>query len=425
MGRVSTSKRVGMMRGPGPLRHRDFRYLVSGQLASNIGDACYAVALPWYVLAEHGGALLLGTVLVAYGLPRAVLMAFGGAASDRWRPWTVMMASDVVRAVGAAALAVVALLGPARAESLVPIAVVLGAGQGLFLPGSFVITPALLPDAELEAGNAFTVGGAQLALLVGPALGSAVVELLGLGTAFAVDAVTFALSAYSLSRIRSARRHGAWASAERGENTVVAKATLRQLLFAEPTLLVVLVVTLAGNLGSGGLVEVAVPALAHGPLNTSAAGYGGLAAALGAGALAGTLAASRMRPPRRPAIRCSAICLAQAAMIGLTPYLGGAVAAGVGLFGYGLFNGAANIVMITALQRWAPPHLLGRVMGLVLLGGFGVFPVSVMFGALVVDRFGPAPFFLVAGLILVAAVLGAMTQRRWRDLGAAAALPQT
>lgn len=407
------------MRGLEPLRHRDFRYLVSGQLASNIGDACYAVALPWYVLAERGGTLLLGTVLVAYGLPRIVLMAFGGAASDRWRPWTVMMVSDVVRTVGAAALAVVALLGPARAESLVPIAVVLGVGQGLFLPGSFVIAPALLPDEELQAGNAFTVGGTQLALLVGPALGSVVVELLGIGAAFVVDAVTFALSACSLSRIHSSRRRSARVPAGRGENPVVAKATLRQLLFEEPTLLVVLVITLAGNFGSGGLVEVAVPALAHGPLNTSAAGYGGLVAALAAGALVGTLAASQMNRPRRPAIRCSAICLAQAVMIALTPYLGGVIATGVGLFGYGLFNGAANIVMITALQRWAPPNLLGRVMGLVLLGGFGIFPVSVAFGALVVNRFGPALFFPVAGLILVVAVLGATTQRRWRDLGAA------
>jgi hypothetical protein len=56
------------------------------------------VALPWYVLANHGGPLLLGTVLAAYGIPRTALLAVGGHASDRWRPWTVMMSSDVVRA---------------------------------------------------------------------------------------------------------------------------------------------------------------------------------------------------------------------------------------------------------------------------------------------------------------------------------------
>jgi hypothetical protein len=116
--------RLAAKRGLAPLHHRGFRLLTASQLASNVGDSCYAVALPWYVLAEHGGALLLGTVLVAYGIPRTVLLAAGGHASDRWRPWTVMMSTDAARAIGVGALAGAAALGPARAAVLVPIAAV-------------------------------------------------------------------------------------------------------------------------------------------------------------------------------------------------------------------------------------------------------------------------------------------------------------
>ncbi|HEY1704886.1 MAG TPA: hypothetical protein VGG75_34755 [Trebonia sp.] len=58
-----------------PLRHGRFWLLAIGQLASNVGDSCYAVALPWYVLAVHGGTILLGTVLAAYGVPRTLLIA--------------------------------------------------------------------------------------------------------------------------------------------------------------------------------------------------------------------------------------------------------------------------------------------------------------------------------------------------------------
>jgi hypothetical protein len=110
-----------------PLRQRGFRLLTIGQVTSNVGDACYAVALPWYVLAAHGGVLLLDTVLAAYGVPRTAVIAVGGYASDRWRPQTVMMATDAVRALALAALAVTAATGPARAVVLVPIAVVIGA----------------------------------------------------------------------------------------------------------------------------------------------------------------------------------------------------------------------------------------------------------------------------------------------------------
>jgi hypothetical protein len=52
----------------GPLGNRSFLLLSGGQLASTIGDLCYAVALPWLVLSNHGGTVLLGTVLACYGM---------------------------------------------------------------------------------------------------------------------------------------------------------------------------------------------------------------------------------------------------------------------------------------------------------------------------------------------------------------------
>jgi len=54
--------RLGSLRS-GPLGVRSFRLLAGGQFTSTIGDYCYAVALPWLVLSNRGGAILLGTVL--------------------------------------------------------------------------------------------------------------------------------------------------------------------------------------------------------------------------------------------------------------------------------------------------------------------------------------------------------------------------
>src|SRR6185437_10288173 len=144
-------RRLRAPRAAAPLRHRGYRLLVAGQVTSNVGDACYAVALPWFVLSGHGGTALLGIVLAAYGIPRTALIMAGGWASDRWRPQTVMLASDAVRVLAAAALAVMAAAGPARAALLVPVAVVLGAGEGMFLPASFSVIPSLLPGEGLRA----------------------------------------------------------------------------------------------------------------------------------------------------------------------------------------------------------------------------------------------------------------------------------
>ncbi len=448
-----------MPRSLAPLRHRGFRLLVGGQLASNAGDAFYAVALPWYVLAEHGGPLLLGTVLAAYGIPRTVLLAVGGHASDRWRPWTVMMTSDTVRAFAAAALAVAAASGPARAVVLVPIAAVLGAGEGLFLPGSFAIVPALLPDEELQAGNALASSVTQLATLAGPAVGGVLVAVLGPASAFAVDAASFVVSAATLAGVRHAARapvaaavtpaaeSGPAADAgavDAGPATAPATVTgegspqpapeparaggirgrgagdtLWQVLRSEPVLQIVLLVTIAANLGSGGADEVALPSLVHGPLHAGAASYGGLIAAFGGGALLGTLVAAQMRRSRRPAVLGSVVFLAQALFLAVVPYVGGLIAIGAAIAAVGLCNGFGNVVMITVFQRWAPPHLLGRLFGLLMLASVGVFPVSVVLGAVVVHNLGPAPFFPLAAAVLVAAILAGLSQRSWRDLGAA------
>ena len=440
-------------RGLVPLRHRGFRLLASGQFASNFGDAFYAVALPWYVLAEHGGTLLLGTVLVAYGVPRTVLLAAGGHASDRFGPWTVMMASDTVRAPAVGGLAVAAALGPARAAVLVPIAAVLGAGEGLFLPGSFAIVPALLPDPDLQAGNALTTGGTQAATLVGPALGGALVALVGSACAFAVDAGTFVVSAMTLAGIRALKDPGAGKSPQLAmppesasgpapepasepslgpalesvpepRTAQSSQPTLRQLVRTEPVFRIMLLITMAANLGLGGMGGVAIPSLAHGPLHTGAAGYGGLLAAFAAGGLAGTVIAAQAGRVRRPAVAGSVASVASALFLALVPYLGGAIPAGLALAAAGLLNTFGNILLITAFQRWAPPQLLGRVTGVLMLAVFGLFPVSVAFAALVVRGFGPTVYFPIAAAILASAVLGGLTRRSWRDFGTQAPEPE-
>ena len=403
-----------------PLRHRDFRLLVAGQVTSSVGDTCYAVALPWFVLAGHGGTVLLGTVLAAYGIPRTALIMAGGWASDRWRPQTVMLASDALRAAAMAALAVTAAAGPARATLLIPVAVVLGAGEGLFLPASFSVVPSLLPGEDLQAGNALASGGTQLATLAGPALGGALVALGSPAAAFWLDAVSFAVSAATLLALRPARSGSAQpapaAATEAAQET--AGPSLRTLLRTERVLPVLIAINIAANLGSAGLDGVALPALAHGPLHATAQGYGAILAGFAAGALLGTLAAGQAGQPRRPTVTGSAAFLIEAAAIAATPFLGvvGWVIAAQAVFG--LCNGFGNTYTVTAFQRWAPAGSLGRLNGLLLLTSFGMAPVSVLLAAWFGHALGPAAFFLFAAVTIAVAVLGGLTQRAWRDFGA-------
>ena len=110
--------------------------------------------------------------------------------------------------------------------------------------------------------------------------------------------------------------------------------------------------------------------------------------------------------------------LAEAAAIALIPYLGSTLAAAAALVAFGLLNGFGNVVTITAFQRWAPPGVMGRLAGLLMLASLGVFPLSVALAAFVVHGFGPALFFPLAAATLAAALLAGLSQRTWRNFGA-------
>jgi len=399
--------------GSGPLGVRSFRLLCGGQFASTIGDFCYAVALPWLVLSAHGGAILLGTVLACYGVPRTVLIPVGGVLADKVGPRTLMLAADAARCVLVAGLAVLAARHVATLVALGPIAALIGAGEGLFIPASFAIMPSLLDGERLAAGNALSTAAVQAGSLLGPALGGALVALTGASTgAFAVDAASFGVSALTLLLIPRRPAPGSLTAEPAPRGGVLA------LLSRSRELQVILVVVIAANLASGGMGDVALPALAH--ARYGAAGYGALLACLAVGGIAGTLGAARTGNLRSPVIFASAVFLAESAAIALVPYPGGEPGAAVLLCLVGACNGLGNVTVLTVMQKWVPAGLLGRVMGALMLCSFGSFPLSVAVSGVLVHHLGPTPFFPVAGALVAVAILGGLTQREFRAFGATA-----
>jgi MFS family permease len=334
-----------------------------------------------------------------------------------------MLIADAVRCVLVAVLAVLAARHTASLATLGPTAAFIGAGEGLFIPASVAIMPSLLDGERLTAGNAISTAAMQAGSLLGPALGGALVAATWASTwAFAVDAASFAVSALTLALIPgkaaagtvsgAAAARGAGAGANTGGGGQGAPAFLK----SSRVLQVILVVVIAANFAGGGMSDVALPSLAH--ARFGAAGYGALLACFAAGGVIGTLAATRSGGLRAPIIFGSVVFLAEAVAIALTPYLGGEAGAAAMLFVTGAANGLGNVTVLTVLQKWTPPALLGRVMSAVMFCAFGSFPLSVAISGVLVRHIGPSLFFPVAGALLAVAILGGLTQREFRMLGA-------
>ncbi|HWN63242.1 MAG TPA: MFS transporter, partial [Streptosporangiaceae bacterium] len=444
---TAATRRVTAAFRSGPLAVRSFRLLAGGQFASTIGDYCYAVALPWLVLSNHGSTVLLGIVLACYGVPRTVLIPVGGILADKLGPRTLMLFADVMRCALVGVLTFLAARHTASLVTLGPTAALIGAGEGLFLPASFTIMPSLLDGPRLAAGNALSSTAVQAGSLIGPAIGGALVAITGASTAaFGIDAVSFAVSAVSLALIprRAAAGTMAASSAETADSMAGQADSLTRLAdtapdspatgpdgpAAEPpgkpqgmlayirqsrAIQVIMIVAIAANLAQGGLGEVALPALAH--AHWGAGGYGALLACLAAGAVIGTLAAARSGGLRNPAMVASVAFIIGGGAISLVPYLGGEAGAAAALLFLGACNGLGNVLFYTMAQRSIPSAILGRVLSMIMLCSAGTFPLSVAVTGVLIRHIGTTPFFPIAGVFLVVAVLGGNSQRAFRDFG--------
>jgi hypothetical protein len=431
----------------GPLAHRSFRLLAAGQFTSATGDSCYAVALPWLILTGRGSPVLLGMVLACYGVPRTALIPVSGMLSDRVGARQLMLVADAARCVLVAVLALVALGHHATLLALGPLAGLTGASEGLFISPSYALLPSLLPPGQLQAGNAIANAVTEGGSLVGPAMAGPLVAAIGPAAAFAADAASFAVSAAMLALIpvrrsrRQSERQAGRQSGDQGEHREwpgrLARGTggperIWPLIRRARLLQIMLAVVIVANLASDGTLEVAIPALAH--ARYGAIGYATMMACLAAGSVAGSLAGMSARAQHRilgpvmarttPAVRSAVSFVLEGVAIMVLPYLGGLPGAATAALALSLTSGFGNVLLITLLQQWAPPVLLGRVMSLIMLAAWGTLPLSAMVAGALVLRFGAAPYFPVAGAIVAVAVLGALTQREFRSLGVAAELPQ-
>src|SRR6202034_435898 len=233
-----------------------------------------------------------------------------------------------------------------------------------------------------------------------------------------LDALSFVVSAVTLAALSGPavgglQRASSTAPGAPAETGTAPAPTLRAMLRSERVLQIIVLVNVAANLGMGGMSEVALPALAHGPLHAGASGYGAVLAAFGGGALLGTIAAGQLGRLRRPVVVGSLSFLAEEACIAVLLYLSATAAVAAAMAGLGIMNGCGNVLTITAFQRWAPPSALGRLAGLLTLTSFGVFPISVALAALVVRHWGATPFFLLAAVTVTVAILAGLSQRAW------------
>ncbi len=390
-----------------PLRHRDFALLVGGSVVSLLGDGFFFVALTWQVYTISNAPTALSLVGAAGTLPLVLFLLIGGSFSDRYDRRRLMVCADILRA---ACLLVMAALSASGAIELWQVAVLLGVvglGGAFFNPASTAIVPDLLPDAQLPAANALSAMYRPLMIRVlGPAAAGIVVATAGPAPAFAIDGLSFLVSAVAVSAIRRPASTGRSAgggiratASDIGEGIRFAAAT--------PWVWATLVSAMLSLLVFIGPVEVLVPYIVKNRLHLGPEAFGWILAMGGVGSIFTAAAVGWLGLPRR---RITVMYGAWAGGVAVIALYGLMTELWQGLliaFALQASFQLGSVIWTTLLQQLVPRGLLGRITSLDWLVSTGLVPVSYALTGPVSGVLGPESTILWVG-ILGAILMGAL-----------------
>ncbi|UGQ48038.1 MFS transporter [Massilia endophytica] len=385
----------------------NFRWLMRGGLLSMLGDQFTLIALPWLVLKLTGDPLSLGLVIALMSIPRAIFILIGGALVDRYSPMSVLMLSKYASAVLLGLLAALTFSGLATLPLVYPFAFAIGLSQAFAIPSATSMAPRALPPELLQASNSMMMGMRQLTVLAGPLLAALMIALAGggdsvqdmraLGLAFAVDCLSFIVSAWTLSNVHPLP------APPRGEEKDVLRAVGEgiAMVWGDTALRTCFLYWGLVAFFIGGATQVALPVLAKDTLH-SATAFGILLGAHGAGTLFG-MAASAMG--RKLTLPFGAMLLLGDAFVGLVLIPLGMIETtwqGVLLLlAMGLVGGFMQIAVFTWIQTRVPPQMLGRAMSLFMFIFMGLAPLSAAATGWILQHTTLAGLFAGSGAVLV------------------------
>jgi MFS family permease len=386
----------GRVRLISPLRHRDFRLLWSGMCISLIGDGIFMVAMAWQVYALSNAPTALSLVGIAMTVPTITLLLLGGVLSDRLDRRRVMLFADVTRGLAVGMLALLSITGLIELWHVVALVAMYGAGAAFFGPAFDSFVPDVLPAEELAQANSLDHFVRPIALrLAGPAIGGVLIDVVGVGFAFALDATSFAVSAVTLLCLRTRRRHPGAQHGSMGAEIRTGFRYVRRHVWLWGTFGTAAIAYLLFM----GPAEVLLPFIVKNDLGGSASELGAVFAAGGIGSVGcAVILGQRGLPKRDITFMYVAWTLATFAVAGY------GIATSVWMLmvaslAFNALETAGTIVWATAKQRHVPPSLLGRVSSLDWLISIGLLPVSFALTGPVSGALGAQTTLVGAGLL--------------------------
>lgn len=392
---------------------RDFRLLMIDRLVAPASYGFSMVGVSFAVLKATGSPAALSYVLAAQIAPSLIFTLLGGVAADRFPPQRVIIAANLMMAVGEGTFGLLVLTGHPAVPVMVCLEVLTGTGMALFWPASQALLPWLVPDSLMQEASAISRLGMNTGQMGGMAAGGLLVAAAGPGWALTLCGVGLTATVPVLLAIRgdygrdriARAAHGAAQGAAQGAANLLGELRAGWSEFRSHTWLWAIVLQFCAVMMAWyGAFSVLGPVVAKQHLGGPAA-WGAITAADSLGLIVGGLVSLRVTP-KRPmlfvVVTGGAIAISPLSLAMVLPL---PVICATS-FCLGVFIEMMMVQWTVALTRTIPAAMLARVSSYDALGSVAAMPVGALIAGPLGAAFGvSATQYGAAALIVVASAL--------------------
>jgi MFS family permease len=416
---------------------RNYWKLWTASVTSNLGDGVAAIAYPWLASAVTRNALLIALIAIVQRLPWLVFSLPAGVITDRVDRRRIMMVTSVFRAILTLAVAIVVYLNqeslpPASAVAssadgtpnamvygtLLVSALLFGFAEVLYDNAAQTILPSIVEPEGLEKANS-RLWGAEMVMnqFVGPPLGSLLIGI-AFALPFLFDAGTFAIAAaliFSLSgsfrvdrqeTTTGESRPGFWEEIKEGVRWLWANPLLRPMA---------IILGLLNGIGS--IVFATLVLFAQEALNVTTTTFAILMMAGAAGGVMGSILAPRISEKIGSGTSLFLTLISQSVAVLVVGIATHWTLVWVMYFVIAFTGVLWNVITVSLRQTIIPDRLLGRVNSVYRFFAWGMIPIGLAIGGLLVNGAEAAgmdrvmalrlPYFFSAAALFIVFLWGA------------------
>ena len=335
-----------------------FRMLWLSTLIDSFGNWMGFVALNLYVFNLTGSATALAGLLAVESLPAMLIGPFAGVVVDRWRRRHVLVAANLVAMIAFALLPFTTTLW-----QIYLLALITRATASFFMPAERALIPDLVGKTHILEANATLSFVRNSMLIAGPAMAGILVAASSASIAFGVNAASFGVAAFFISRITGEipRTRPLEAAASGWLDDL--KLGLRYARHNR-AIMVILITTMVSSTAAAAILTIEVIYISD-FLGGGDKGYGLMISVAGIGALVASSSAGRLSRRFNTTTLYAVIVL----VVGLFffPYANIHILwAAIIIAGFHTMPWVlAEILVDTLLQQWVPDEMRGRIFSLI------------------------------------------------------------